>query len=253
MAEKNPVFVGVELYHHSGRLRQAFVYAALDSDQALIAIGHGDRNEILAYLGGQQRAIAAINAPRQPNTGAANQNATYQSELPLEKPSQRLNARLCEIQLQQEGLKIDATPAKSKGCPRWMQRGFDLYKRLADFGYHPYRFEGSDRQTLETHADAIFWRLLTKKAPLPNSLEGRLQRQLILYDAGLPIPDAMDFFLEITRFKLTQGELPDQNIHSFEELNALAAARLAWQAAHHPGSIQLLGDPDEGQLVLPQI
>ena len=65
MPRKSPVFVGVEIIRSAGRLRQAFVYAALDTDRELLAIGHGDRDEILAYLGGQGSAHVAINAPRQ--------------------------------------------------------------------------------------------------------------------------------------------------------------------------------------------
>ena len=78
-----------------------------------------------------------------------------------------------------------------------------------------------------------------------------MQRQLILGSIEMPVPDAMDFFLEITRFKLMQGELPDENIHSMEELNALAAAHIAWQSAHHPNKLDLLGDLIEGQIALP--
>ncbi len=251
MMEKSPVFVGVEIVHSAGRLRRAFVYAALDSDQELLAIGRGDQDEVLAYLGGQGSAHVAVNAPRQPNTGAVNQSRTYQDGLPFEEPVQPLNLRLCEYLLQQEGCKIESTPDKTKSCPTWMRRGFHLFHRLDGFGYAPYPNEDSARQSLETQTDAVFWRWLDGKDPLPASLEGRLQRQLILYDHQLPVPDAMDFFLEITRFKLMHGDLPDQDIHSFEELNALAAAQIAWQSAHQPDQIELLGDPEEGQIALP--
>ena len=40
------------------------------------------------------------------------------------------------------------------------------------------------------------------------SLEGRLQRQIILYEQGLRIKDPMDFFEEITRYKLAKGIWP---------------------------------------------
>jgi len=235
----------------SSALRRAFVYAALDENQELLALGCGDRDEILAYLGGQQAAVAAINAPRQPNTGAVSGSATDPNELPPEESSPPVNARLCEILLQQEGFKIDFTPKSAKSCPGWMRRGFDLYQRLEAFDYLPYPNQDSARQSLESCADAVFWRLLSHKLPLPASLEGRLQRQLILSDQQIPVPDAMAFFMEITRFRLVHGDLPDENIYSSEELNALAAALIAWQAAHHPDQVELLGDPDEGQIVLP--
>ena len=253
MPEKSPVYVGVEIIHSAGRLNRAYVYAALGADRELLAIGSGDRDEILAYLGGQGSAHVAVNAPRQPNTGVVNQSRTYQDGLPFEESIQPLNTRLCEYLLQQEGFNIEPTPDKVKDCPRWVRRGFRLFQHLNAFGYAPYPNDEAPRHSLETRADAVFWRFLDCKSPLPASLEGRLQRQLILYDHDLPLPDAMDFFLEITRFKLMQGDLPDQNIHSFEELNALAAALIAWLAAKDPDQIDLLGDPEEGQIALPRI
>jgi hypothetical protein len=251
MPEKSPVFVGVEIIRSAGRLRRAFVYAALDADREILAIGHGDRDEILAYLGGQGSAHVAINAPRNTNSGAVNDSRTYQDGLPFEEPVPPLNTRLCEYLLQQQGCNIESTPDKSSSCPRWVRRGFRLFQRLSEFGYAPYPNESIPRHSLETQADAIFWRWLKGKAPLPASLEGRLQRQLILHDQQLPVPDAMDFFLEITRHKLMQGDLPDQDIYSFEELNALAAALISWQAAVRPEQIDLLGDLKEGQIALP--
>lgn len=252
MPEKSPVFVGIEILRSAGRLRRAYVYAALDTDRELLAIGHGDRDEILAYLGGQGSAHVAINAPRQPNSGIVNQSRTYQNGLPFEEPIQPLNMRMCEYLLQQKGFEINTTPEKVQSCPRWMRWGFRLFQRLAEFGYAPYPNKEGTRHSLETLGDAIFWRFLDGKTALPASLEGRLQRQLILYDHELPVPDAMDFFLEITRYKLIQGELPDQDIYSFEELNALSAALIAWLAANQPGKIELSGDPEEGQIALPK-
>lgn len=251
MAEMNPIFVGIDIDHAAGRLRRAYVYAALDAERELLAIGNGDRNEVLAYLGGQQAAHVAINAPRQPNRGVINQQTDHQDQLPFERSEKPENTRLCEASLQQQGFKIDSTPDRVKDCPRWMQHGFELYRRLEGFGYLPFPNPETLRQTLETQPDAIFWRLLSEKPPLPESLEGRLQRQLILHDIHMPVKDAMDFFLEITRHKLMHGEIPDQDIHPFNELNALAAAHIAWQAAFQPETIELFGDPDEGQIALP--
>ena len=62
----------------------------------------------------------------------------------------------------------------------------------------------------------------------------------------------MDFFMEITRFKLVQGDLPLENIHSAEELSALAAALVSWRAGCEPERIDLLGDPLGGQIALPK-
>ena len=71
MFNKSPVFIGVEVLHSAGRLRKAYVYAALDADRELLAIGQGDQDEVLAYLGGQAAAVAAICAPRSLKIGSA--------------------------------------------------------------------------------------------------------------------------------------------------------------------------------------
>jgi hypothetical protein len=231
MSSKSPVFIGVEVLHSAGRVRKAYVYAALDVDRELLAIGQGDQDEVLAYLGGQAAAIVAIGAPRSIKSGSA---------------------RKGETELEAAGYPLQRTPASLKGCQRWMKEGFKLFHRLADFGYAPFPNAEADRQSIETRADAIFWRLLGGKLPLPDSLEGRLQRQLILADQELPVPDAMDFFMEITRFKLVQGELPLTNIHSTEELSALAAARVAWLAGCEPDQIELLGEDPASQIALPK-
>jgi len=232
MSNPSPVFIGVEILPTAGRVRNAFVYAALDEERELLAIGQGDRDELLAYLGGQAAAIVAVSAPRRLKSG------------PAKKTEELLIG---------QGFPLEPTPGTLKGCPRWMQESFDLFQRLDDFGYAPYPDEESPRQSLETRADAIFWRLLGGKLPLVPSLEGRLQRQLILADQELPVPDAMEFFMEITRFKLVQGDLPLENIHSAGELNALAAALVAWLAGCEPDRIELLGDPADSQIALPAL
>ncbi|MDY6873639.1 MAG: DUF429 domain-containing protein [Chloroflexota bacterium] len=252
MPEKSPVYVGVMILRNAGRVRRPFVYAALDARRELLALCRGDRAEVLAYLGGQRAAVAAIDAPRGPNTGVVNDAATYQQGLPFEKPRRAINARLSECLLRESGCPVDATPSKVRDCPKWKRVGFDLFRRLAEYGYQPFPNQDGEWHSLETRVEAVFWRLLGGKLPLPESLEGRLQRQLILHDLACPVPDAMDFFLEITRHKLILGDLPDEEIFSFNELNALMVAYMAWAAAHQPDDLDLLGDLDEGQIALPK-
>lgn len=232
MPNPSPVFIGVEILPTAGRVRNSYVYAALDETRELLAIGQGDRDEVLAYLGGQAAAIVAVSAPRRLKTS----------------PN-----KLAEDLLVEQGFPLERTPGTLKGCPRWMRESFNLFQRLDDFSYAPYPDNEAFRQSLETRADAIFWRLLKGKLPLEPSLEGRLQRQLILADQELPVPDAMDFFMEITRFKLLQGDLPLENIYTSGELNALAAAFVAWLAGCEPDRIELLGDLANATIALPTL
>ena len=251
MGEKSPVVVGIEIKRTPGRLSQPFVFTALDEDRKLLAISSASLEDLLAYLGGQQFAHVAINAPRSPNNGAVLQGIANQAPLSPDEPTKPAKNRLCETLLAQQGFPNPGTPGSPTACPGWMRRGFKLYHALENYGYHPNPEADGGRYALETLADAVFWRLMNRKLPLLPSLEGRLQRQLILLDAGLPIPDAMTFFDEVTRFKLIQGELPDEAIFTIEELNALTASFIAWQAAFRPNHLERLGDIDEGQIILP--
>jgi hypothetical protein len=88
--------------------------------------------------------------------------------------------------------------------------------------------------------------------PFPKTtLEGRIQRQLVLHEHDLHIPDPMRLFEEITRHRLLQGVMPLQDLYSPGELDALVAAYTAWVAATRPSEALLLGDPEEGQIALP--
>jgi hypothetical protein len=100
-------------------------------------------------------------------------------------------------------------------------------------------------------ADAAFWSLLGV-APLPTgTLEGRIQRQLALLDEGLHVPDAMDFFEEITRYKLLKSILPTKDIFPQPEINAWIAAYTAWLADHDFDLVRCFGEEEEGLVFLP--
>ena len=107
------------------------------------------------------------------------------------------------------------------------------------------------RQSLEVYPHACYAGLVGH-LPLPkHTLEGRLQRQLVLYECRLNIPDPMSLFEEITRHRLLQGILPLENLYSPDELDALVAAYTAWLAGTNAEQVSLLGDPEEGYMVLP--
>jgi hypothetical protein len=97
----------------------------------------------------------------------------------------------------------------------------------------------SSRQWMEVDAQDCF-RSLCQHDLLPRrSLEGRIQRALILYEERLQIPDPMDFFEEITRHKLMQGMLPQENLYSLRELDALVSAYTAWMFANEPRQVHV--------------
>jgi predicted RNase H-like nuclease len=118
-------------------------------------------------------------------------------------------------------------------------------------GYQCYPADGMARQGLEVYPHACYTVLLGV-TPFPKyTLEGRLQRQLVLYEQKVNVPDPMLFFEEITRHRLLKGILPVDNLYTPSELDALIAAYTAWLAVTHPDQVTLLGDPTEGQLAIP--
>ena len=247
MHTPDTVFIGVD--PTAGR--QPFAYAALDQDGKLIALAEGELEDVLAFAGGPPSAFVAVNAPSHTNAGIVRRDEIQASLAPLHRPGRGVEMRLAEHQLRERGISVGATPAHKETAPGWMQLGFTLYGQLSAMGYQSYPAENASRQILETHPHATFCTLLGQ-LPLPrHTLEGRIQRQLLLFEQGLGIRDPMDFFDEITRHGILKGDLPFSQIYDPGALDALAAACTARQAASSPSQVMCLGVPEEGQIVLP--
>jgi len=238
-------FIGID----STASRHPFTYAVLDQDCNLVALAAGELDEVLAFLGGQPVACVAVNAPPRPNLGLVRAKLEKESLTPGHLRG--ADMRLAEYELRQRGISVSPTPARTESCPAWMQMGFEFYRRLAGMGYQPFPTEGASHQWLETHPHAAFCALLGQ-IPLPKpTLEGRLQRQLVLYEQELGIKDPMEVFEEITRHKLLRGILPSELIYAPEELDALVAALTAFRSVEKPDRFCLHGDREEGQIILP--
>jgi Protein of unknown function (DUF429) len=228
-----------------------FSYAALDGNRRLLALGQGSIEEVLAFAAGQSQALAAVCAPRRPNQRLMERESVREQLSPPPRPGRWVNFRLAEYQMRQRHISTYKTPSLEQDCPTWMQMGFNLYRRLEAQGYQPYPNEGQALQWLEVYPHASYCVLLGQ-APLPkNTFEGRIQRQLALYQEKLDIPDPMRLFEEITRHRLLQGILPTEQLYLPGELDALVAAYTAWLVATHPERTTRLGDPEESLVILP--
>jgi hypothetical protein len=228
-----------------------FVYVALDQDLRLLALGKGSIDEVSAFVGGQRQAYAAVNGPPRPNQKVMERAEVREKLVPPPRPGRWTNFRLAEYQLRLHNISCPKTPAVLAECPNWMQMGFAFYHRLESMGYKGYPGSEAALQWLEIYPHASYCTLLGL-TPFPKyTLEGRLQRQLVLFDRKLHVPDPMNFFEEITRHRLVQGILPTKDLYSSEELDAMVAAYTAWLAANQPDQVTLIGDPQEGQIVLP--
>ena len=123
----------------------------------------------------------------------------------------------------------------------------DLRKKLGQVGFKPLAQRDGDLQWCETRTEDCFRAFQPKLLPR-RTVDGRIQRALILYEEGLQFGDPMDYYEEITRHKLLQGILPAETIYSIRQLDALAAAYIAWMAENRPGQVVT-----RGELILPMI
>ena len=245
MFASQATYIGIDPTAGRGML----AYAAIDSTGHVMARTQDTFENVLAFLGGQAQAVVAISAAARPSQGLLAQEDVRQRFSP--PPSSAwVRYRVVEYQLHQHNIDTSRTPSREIDASKAARLGFELHRRIASLGYHP--FGGESRlQCLEVQANTCFYVWAGMK-PLPrNILEGRLQRQLILYETRLRIPDPMDFFEEITRYRLRQGILPIENIYKPAVLDALAAALTAWMVVERPEEVHWLGDPQEGVLAVP--
>ena len=241
------VFIGID--PTAGKL--PFVYAAIDNDLNIVGIGHGSVDDIMAYAASQSEAFVGVCAPRRPNQGFM-ADETYRQKLkPVPNPGRWLDFRVVEYLLRQHNIRLPRTASKEEDCPRWMQSGFQLYQRLESLGFRSCTEVENERQYGEIYPHASYCALLERIPFAKRTLEGRLQRQLILFENYLNITDPMRIFEEVTRYKLLKGILPFDDLYSQEELDALVAAYTVWHFAMHAKNTTIIGEPEEGQIILP--
>jgi hypothetical protein len=217
----------------------------------LVSSSQGDLDQVLAFLAGQRQTVVAVCAPRRPSTGAMTLEEVRQGLTPPPRPGRWMKYRVVEYQLRRYHINTYQTPADEQKCFRWMKMGFSLYHRLEGLGFQPYPAGDSTHQYMEVYPHACYTVLLGT-APFPkSSLEGRIQRQLVLYENRARIPDPMRLFEEITRHRILRGILPDEQLYTPAGLDALVAAFTAWKAVTHPEEVTVLGYPEEGQIILP--
>lgn len=249
MTEHSCIYIGIHLA--SGR--RPFTFTAFNQALELETLGEGEIEDVLSFAAGKSNAFIGINSPAQPNQGLVNQKETRQSLFPELDFKGNANMRAAEFQLMQSGFNIQKTAAHESDCPSWIRLGFSLYEQLHKLGYQTYPDAESPKQILEVQSEAAYWYLL-EKCPLfqAKSIEGRIQRQLALFELDLPISDPMQLFVEITRYRLMKGIFPAEQIRSYQELSAMLCAYTAWLADNHSQLTVQIGAEEEGCITLPK-
>lgn len=232
--------------------RRPMDYAILDGELRLVARGLGKLEKVLDAVRQYASAVVAVDAPQSPNTGLMATEARRKNYGLPANTTTWADYKVGEYELRQRGIRLYNTPGEAEAAPKWMQLGFELYAALRAEGYQFYEL-GVDaaRQMLEVHPHASYTVLLGHIPLRKDSLEGRLQRQLVLFREGVEIPDPMDAFEEITRHHLLEGTLTLPGLFTHDELDALVSAYAAYLAARHPERITPVGDPVEGQIIVP--
>lgn len=228
-------------------------YAVLDGDLRIAALEHGDLEATLERVGRYPSAVVAVDAPQSPNRGLMLQ-PEVRRRFNL-RPGARTwgQWKVCEYELRRRNLRLYNTPSREADAPRWMQVGFTLYRRLRRMGFRFHTF-GDDlgpRAMIEIHPHACYAVLLERRPFRKQTLEGRLQRQMVLYLEGLDLRNPLTVLEEITRHHLLTGQLPLTGLYGHDELDALAAAYSAYLIGRKPERVSQVGDREEGLITVP--
>ena len=240
-------FIGIDL----AGTRGSFTCAILDENRRIQFRGEVTQEEWLTKLGACPVAIAAITSPINLNEGVM-ADADRRSQLSVPPPAKKYTSlRQCEYELLVRGFVPTRTPNRFEDCSPALQRALRFTSNLAAQGFQRWPAPGAERQLMEVHPDSAYAQLLGAKLNPIKSLEGRIQRQLLLQEEHLNVRDPMIFFEEITRHKMLIGQMPEGILISPAELNALIAAYTSWSAYTNPTAVTRLGEINEGHIILP--
>ena len=228
-------------------------YAAIDKNLKLIGLDKGDMEEVLSYAGGIEYGIVAIDAPASLSQALLARPEVRRSFGLPERGRTWRNWKVGEFELRRRNIRLYRTPVNAHRAPKWMQQGFRVHQRLRKMGFRPFSGEEhpADRALVEINPQACFTVLLKRKPFPKQTLEGRLQRQLVLFLEGLDIPNPMLALEEITRHHLLSGHMPMDMLFSHQALDALMAAYTAYLVSESGDRICQVGEPSEGLITLP--
>ena len=185
-------------------------YVALDRHLKLIAHDKGDLSQVLAFVGAQETAVVGIDGPQDVGKGILSK-AHIRTKYNLTPGSKTWQDwRVCEYELRRRNIRIYNTPQDTQKLKPWVQTSISLFESLRRLGFVPFQLDEpvSSRMLVEARSHACFSLLLKRRPFLKETLEGRLQRQLVLFLEGVDLPNPMFSLEEITRHHLLTGNLP---------------------------------------------
>jgi predicted nuclease with RNAse H fold len=249
MLFQDSVFIGV----NPTAGKRPIKYAALDSRKRLIVHEHGDLEQVLAFLASFETALVAIDGPQGLNQGLM-RNPEIRRSFGLQPGGRTWSQwRVCEYELRRRNIRLYNTPDRLAQTKNWDQVAIALFRRAQDMGYRLFEKSQSttQRMLLEGRAHTGYATLLERRPFLKDTLEGRLQRQLILFIEGLDIPNPLKALEEVTRHHLLSGDLPLHDLCDPEGLDTLITAYIAYLAGREPDRVCQVGNDEEGLITVP--
>ena len=249
MLFQDAVFIGID--PTAGQ--RPIHYSALDTERRLIAHEQGDMEQVLAFIASFKSAVVAIDAPQGLNRRWMRKPDVRRTYNLLPGGKTWVQWRVCEYDLRRRNVRLYNTPDRLAKTKNWVQVGIALFRRAQDMGYRLFEQSESNtqRMLIEARAQASYCALLERRPFPKDSLEGRMQRQLLLYVEGLDLPNPMHALEEITRHHLLTGHLPLDDLRDPETLDALMAAYTAYLTAMEPDRVSQVGALEEGLITLP--
>jgi len=230
--------------------RRPVTVAMLDGNLNVVYLASLKLAEVVPLLAQYPRVFCGIDAPSHPNRGLL-ADSDYRQRHGLNPEGERYQSyRACEFDLRRRGIHIYNTPADERKVQRWMTVGWDLYDQLQEngFAYYP---ERGNRVMFETYPHADYTVLIKRRPYIKTGLEGRMQRQLVLYEQGINVPDGMDLLEEWTRYRFLTGQIPTDRLYEHDQLDALIAAYTAYLVGREPHRVSAVGELFDGQIILP--
>lgn len=243
--EQRPVFAGIDLT--AGK--RPVDFALLDEKLQLLDLSTRPLDEVLHEVETHAQIAVAVDAPARVSAGLLSR-PQVRRQLGLTDGSARwANHRVAEYELRRRGLNLYVTPRSQSKAPAWMRQGFAAYRRLSASGFALGAQEVPPlRWAFEVYPHASFAGLLGH-VPFPKAaLEGRVQRQLVLYREGLQVTDPLLALEELTAHHLLAGRLELDGLLDHDALDALVAAFTAWLAWVRPERVTWVGHPADGHI-----
>lgn len=246
MSDASPVFMGLD----TTAGKRPITLAILDASLNVLHCDDLPIDDALAMIATYPHAVCGIDAPIE-HSRSLLADPSLRQRFGLD-PHQHNYAtyRVCEFELRRRGIHSYKTPIERKNAPSWMQVSWRMYQRMAEMGYSVYP-NGGPRVMFETYPHAAYTMMIRKRPYPKDSLEGRMQRQLLLFREGVRVKDAMDVFEEWTRHRFIVGDLPLEELYEHDALDALIAAYTAFLLYREPQNVTAIGDLGDGQIIVP--